>query len=114
MDDSFCFLLCLSIEMAPALLFFLNKLSNFVLHLEWDFTTAPFTPPFISLLRGMSGRCDRSTATGKSHNKRSNTYSSTTGSESVPKKVKTSNKMTVLNVLKQTTGTEVHQPNWIF
>ena len=40
----------------------------------------------------MSGRRGRPTTTGKSYNKRCNTYSSTRGSESVPKKVKTSNK----------------------
>ena len=40
----------------------------------------------------MSGHRGRPTTTGKSHNKCSNTYSSTRGSESVPKKVKTSNK----------------------
>ena len=40
----------------------------------------------------MSGRRGRPTTTGKSRNKRSNTYSSTRGSESVTKKVKISNK----------------------
>ena len=40
----------------------------------------------------MSGHRGRPTTTGKSHNKHSNTYWSTKGSESVPKKVKTSNK----------------------
>ena len=42
----------------------------------------------IYLLRDMSGRRGRPTTTGKSYNKRCNTR----GSESVPKKVKTSNK----------------------
>ena len=72
--------------------FFLNKLSNFVLPLEWDITTASLMSPFIYLLRDMSGHHGRTTITGKSHNKRSNTYLSTRGSESVLKKVKTSNK----------------------
>lgn len=40
----------------------------------------------------MYGRCGRPKTTGKSHNKRANTYSSTRGSELMPKKTKTSNK----------------------
>ena len=42
----------------------------------------------IYLLRGMSGRRGRPIATEKSQSERSNTYSSTRGSESVPKKAK--------------------------
>ena len=99
MDDSFCFLRSLSVETAPTLLFFLNKISNFVSPQERDFTTASFMSPFIYLLRDMSGHRGRPTTTGKSHNKCSNTYSSTRGSESVPKKVKTSNK-TIQSFLK--------------
>ena len=45
------------------------------------------------LLRGMPGHLDRSITTGKSHKKRFNTYSSTRDSETVPKKVKNSNKI---------------------